>query len=341
VTDWQFKAPPPRGPLREASPPTFSVAIAAFQAAETAGAAVESALAQTRPPVEVVVCDDGSTDGLEQALAPYRDRIVFFRQENRGEAAAKTAAGLATTSDFVVFLDADDYYYPDRLAALAEFASRRPDLDVLTTNADLEADGQVVGQYYPDVARFPVEDQARGIIAHDSAVFGAAAVRRSVLAAAGGFELSLRSSSDWQLWVRLALQGSLIGLVEEPLYRYRLHEYGTSADQVRGNWDLVQALELVLAGVPVHGREREALEESLVRHRATARLVEAEAAVRAGRAPRQAAWRIASASDFPALTRLKAGVATAFPSLAARVLAARDRRTGRSRLRKPIPGRAR
>ena len=166
--------------------PTFSVAIAAYQAADTVGQAVASALAQTVPPVDVAVCDDGSTDEIDAALAQYRDRIVLVRQENRGEAAAKNAAARATSGEFVAFLDADDLYYPERLAALGELAASRPDLDVLTTNADLEVDGRVVGRYYPDIATFPAERQAEGVIASDSAIFGAVAIRRSVFEAAGG-----------------------------------------------------------------------------------------------------------------------------------------------------------
>ena len=194
--------------------PTFSVAIAAYQAADTVGQAVASALAQTVPPVDVAVCDDGSTDEIDAALAQYRDRIVLVRQENRGEAAAKNAAARATSGEFVAFLDADDLYYPERLAALGELAASRPDLDVLTTNADLEVDGRVVGRYYPDIATFPAERQAEGVIASDSAIFGAVAIRRSVFEAAGGLRESLWSSDDWELWLRLALGGTRFGLVD-------------------------------------------------------------------------------------------------------------------------------
>ena len=69
--------PAPRGPVRPRTRPTFSIAIAAYQAAATIGEALESAFAQTLPPLDVAVCDDGSTDGLEAVVAPWRDRIVF------------------------------------------------------------------------------------------------------------------------------------------------------------------------------------------------------------------------------------------------------------------------
>ena len=319
--------------------PTFSVAIAAYQAAGTVGQAVASALAQTLPPVDVAVCDDGSTDEIDAALAPYRGRIVLVRQENRGEAAAKNAAARATSGEFVAFLDADDLYYPERLAALGELAASRPDLDVLTTNADLEVDGRVVGRYYPDIATFPAERQAEGVIASDSAIFGAVAIRRSVFEAAGGLRESLRSSDDWELWLRLALGGTRFGLVDTPLYRYRLHTRGTSADQVRGLDDCVRALEHVLEETDPSPPELAALQRSLAYHRRAATLTRAEAALRSRSPDARARSRaIAASAGFPAGTRLKAGFAAAFPAAARSLLERRERATGRSRLRKPMPG---
>src|SRR5437764_13080186 len=99
---------PPAQNVTPGAVPSFSVAIAAYQVADTIGAALESALAQTVPPHEVVVCDDGSTDDLEGARAPYRDRIVLVRQENGGEASAKDAAARPAPGGLVAILGADD-----------------------------------------------------------------------------------------------------------------------------------------------------------------------------------------------------------------------------------------
>jgi glycosyltransferase involved in cell wall biosynthesis len=335
----RFVAPPPGQPLEPGPPPTFSVAIAAYQAEATVGDAVASALAQSHPPLEVVVCDDGSTDGTAAALESFAGRITVVRQENRGEAAAKNAAVSRCAGDFVAFLDADDLYLPGRLEALAELGDVRPDLDVLTTNAELEVDGEVVGTYYPLVATFPDDDQSVRVVADDSAVFGAAAVRRSTFLDAGGLNERLRSADDWNLWMRLVLSGSRIGLVDAPLYRYRLHEGGTSADQVRGWRDCVEALEDVLAVARPRGDERAAVLASLERHRSMAALTEAEEALRSGAPDRRSrSWKVARTAGDPR-TRGKAVFAAALPGLAAMLLERREARSGRSRLRKPIPGR--
>ena len=326
--------------MRPRTPPSFSIAIAAYQAAATIGDALESAFAQTLPPLDVAVCDDGSTDGLEAAVAPWRDGIAYVRQENRGEAAAKNAAARATSGEFVAFLDADDRYHTERLEALAELAGARPDLDVLTTNADLEVAGEVVGRYYPDIAPvFPTEDQSLAIIRRDTAVFGAAAVRREVFESVGGLNERLRSGDDWELWMLLALAGSSFGLVDEPLYRYRVHQHGTSADQLRGSREAVEIFERVLTNAQPGTPEREALEQGLAHHRRIAELTAAEHALR-NRMPdrRRRALAIAAAPDYGAATRLKAVFAAGFPGLAGRQLERREARAGHSRLRKPMPG---
>ena len=204
-----------------ADEPSFSVLIAAYNAAEFVGEAVASALGQTRPPLEVIVCDDGSTDDLDVALEPFRRRILLIRQENAGEAAAKNAAAQKASGNLLAILDADDVYLPERLEAIAELSLARPDLDILTTDAVLELDGMPVRNCYTDELPFEVVDQ-RAAILERNFVFGLAAVRRERFLEAGGFEESLRYATDWDLWARLILDGSRVGAVMEPLARYRL-----------------------------------------------------------------------------------------------------------------------
>src|SRR3954449_8708213 len=85
--------------------------------------AIESALAQTHPDVEVVVVDDGSTDGSREVIAGYGDRVRAVYKENGGQASAFNAAFAACTGDVVIFLDADDALLPQTAArAAAAFA---------------------------------------------------------------------------------------------------------------------------------------------------------------------------------------------------------------------------
>ena len=120
-------APESAAPIEAGHRPTFSVLIPAFQAADTIAEAIESALSQITPPLDVIVCDDGSTDDLASAIAPYRDRIEFIRKEHGGGASALNGAAASARGDFVAILDADDVYAPERLDALGDLAAARPD----------------------------------------------------------------------------------------------------------------------------------------------------------------------------------------------------------------------
>jgi glycosyltransferase involved in cell wall biosynthesis len=334
----RFVAPAPQGDVSTRPVPTFSVVIAAYNAAHLVGEAVQSALDQTLPPHEIVVCDDESTDDIAGALRPFRERVTLMRIPHGGEGAAKNAAVERASGEFVAILDADDVYLPGRLEALGELAAARPDLDVLTTNAFLELEGEAIGTYYPIVSSFPAADQVTGIIEDSSSIFGAAGVRRERLVAVGGFAADMRTAADWELWLRLALGGSRFGLVDEPLARYRLQPAGLTADKATEWRGCVDALDRVSAGISPTAAEREALERSLRKHREWALLAEAERALRGRSADARARARaVAFGDDFGLGTRAKALFSLAAPRTAGRLLDRRERETGRSRLRRRLP----
>lgn len=329
--------PLPEGDLERDRFPSFSVIIAAYQAAGTVGEAVASALSQTLPPLEVIVCDDGSTDDIEGALSAYRERIVLFHKRNGGEGSAKNTAARAASGDFVVILDADDVFLPERLEALAELASARPDLDVLTTNAFLDLGGRTVARYYPDIATFPVDEQRRRILEDSCAIFGLAAVRRDRLLAFGGFDEEMTTSADWECWMRLAVSGVRFGLVDEPLARYRLGPDSLTADKVKEWRGCVMALEKVAALPGLGSADRATLRRSLVHHRCQAMLTEAEASLRRGSADSsRRALSVALGRGFGMPTRVKAVTAALAPRTARRILLRREKLTGRSRLARVV-----
>jgi glycosyltransferase involved in cell wall biosynthesis len=111
-------------------PPTISAVIAAYQSQDTLAEALDSVLGQTRPPDEVVVVDDGSTDATAAILASYGDRIQVVRQENAGYPAAMNRAIATSTGDVVAPIGADDIWLPQKLEWQAEALERHPDVGV-------------------------------------------------------------------------------------------------------------------------------------------------------------------------------------------------------------------
>jgi GT2 family glycosyltransferase len=267
----EFIVPPAGAAIEPGPEPSFSVIIPCYEAAGTIRAAVESALAQAYPAHEVIVCDDGSTDRPEQALAPYLDRIELLRQENAGGAAALNRCVAAAAGEFVSILDADDQYEPTRLQRLATLAAVRPDLDILITDAWLEQEGSRIGRY-SEMNPFVRDDQRAGIL---DACFpgGWPAVRRAALLRAGGFDESFKIAYDWECWARLIHRGARVGMVNEPLLTYRIHGSSLSADKAASlrerlrlfaqaeAWQLTAAEKKVLRAAIRRDRRRLILEE--------------------------------------------------------------------------------
>ncbi|MEP6909247.1 MAG: glycosyltransferase [Actinomycetota bacterium] len=320
-------APTAPAQLEPVPEPSFSVVVAAYNVAGFVAEAVASALGQTRPPREVIVCDDGSEDDLESALELFRKRIVLLRKENGGEGSAKNAGARAASGDFVAILDADDVYLPERLAALAELASARPDLDVLTTDAILEVDGEPVRRCYTTDLPFEVDDQ-RSAILRRNFVFGLAAVRRERFLAAGGFDESLRYATDWDLWARLILDGSRVGAVPEPLARYRLRAGSLSGRRPELIAGRVRVLEKAALHPSLSAAERGTVTESIALERRRLALAKARAAL-AGELPhpRRRSLAVAVGGGHSLRTRVKALASAIAPRSAGRRLASSGRET--------------
>jgi glycosyltransferase involved in cell wall biosynthesis len=307
--------------------PSFSVIVAAYQAAATIGEAIESALGQTLQPLEIVVCDDGSTDDLAAALAPYAGRVRVIRQDNRGEAAAKNAAARAARGDFVVILDADDVFLPERLERMAALALERPDLDIITTDAVLEIDDRPVRRCYEPSFPFPAEDQEREILRRNF-VFGLAAVRRERLLEDGGFNESVRFTTDWERWIRMILSGSRVGLCDEVLARYRLRPGSLSAQRSRMLEGRLATLRLALGNPELDEGGREIVTETIRRFERDLLVTRARESLVSGDGDaRRHALRAARAGSLPARMRVMAGLAAVAPGLARRSLARRPRET--------------
>jgi glycosyltransferase involved in cell wall biosynthesis len=319
----RFVAPAPDGSVPRGDAPTISIIMAAYQAADTIVESVTSALDQTVPPLEVIVCDDGSTDDLAAALAPYRERVVLLRSEHGGAASAWNHALRAAAGELVLRLDSDDVLLPGALEALRELAAARPDLDLLSTDVYFEVDGELVGRFY-DENPFPVADQRAAIL--ERCFVGWPAARRERLLAVGGFDESLRNGADWDAWIRMILDGARAGLVREPLLRYRIRPGSLSSDRSRSLQARVAVLDKVLSHSGLRPEERNAV--AATRRRAHSRA--AATAVRQAlleRRPdaRRQALALAIGRRLAFKTRMLALGAALSPDLGARVLARRRR----------------
>jgi glycosyltransferase involved in cell wall biosynthesis len=192
----------------------LSVVIPAYNAGPLLVAAMGSVAAAERDDVEVIVVDDGSTDGspaaavaaLAAAAPSAPAPIQLLRQENRGPGAARNRGLAAARGEFAAFLDADDIWLPGRAAALLDPGSAESAAlaraDLIYTDYALRnlATGAVCARAVATLAP-PV---APALACHNPICTSTVVARRAVLLAAGGFREDLRFAEDWDLWLRVA-----------------------------------------------------------------------------------------------------------------------------------------
>jgi len=318
--------------------PSFSVVVAARNAEATIGEAIESALGQTSPPLEVIVCDDGSTDGTAGVVERYTPRVRLVRQPPLGVSAARNAATRAAAGEFVVVLDSDDVYEPERLEALGHAARLRPDLDLITTDAYIELAGRVVGTWSGLHHAFPVDDQRHEILRR-CFLFPHVAVRRETLLAGGGFDEHLPLAVDWDCWIRLILAGSLAGCVDAPLARYCITPGSLMSDSLRHIRGRVAVFEKLAGRRDLDGTVRELVAERLEQLRRDAQLVETEQALFDGDRTtfRSGSRAIARSTRFPLRTRVKALAASVAPGIALSLANRRIDEEGFTRTGRAVP----
>jgi glycosyltransferase involved in cell wall biosynthesis len=221
-------------------PPTVSVVVSCYNYAAFLPAAVESALRQTYPSVEVIIVDDGSTDDTPAVAARLAadPRVRYVRQEHRGQAAAKnTGIGLATGA-FVAFLDADDRWRSQKLERqIPLFAD--PGVGVVYSRMrPISADGKPLDSRDTAAARQPHRGRVCEPLFIDNFVpFSSAVVRREVFERVGRMDRRLSMGIDWDLWLRASLHFSF-DYVDDELLDYRVGHAGqmSKRQEERHGW---------------------------------------------------------------------------------------------------------
>lgn len=215
--------------------PPASIIIPAFNAADFILTAIDSARAQTYPDLQIVVVNDGSTDGTAAVLEAHHGVVeVLDLDANQGSSAARNAGLCAIRGEIVGFHDADDTWAPDRLALCVEYLRNHLNVDLVTTEADIIEGGRVVGSMYEGTRwpQFDALDQFHELLLGNfmfSNVVGWARVFRDH----GGFDESLRSSVDYEMWLRLTRHGERLGLVQRNLAQYVRRPGALSSDRAR------------------------------------------------------------------------------------------------------------
>ncbi len=184
------------------------------------GEAVESVLGQTLADLELIVVDDGSTDGTAAILAGCRDPRLRVSRERRAGLTASLNRGLRlATAPLLARLDADDVALPERLARQAAFLDSHPEVGLLGTGChEVSPSGEIIATYRPPEGDAEIR---RALIRRNPFVHSSVMMRRLTLEAAGLYDESLPVAQDYELWLRMSRLTRMANL-GEPLVRRRL-----------------------------------------------------------------------------------------------------------------------
>lgn len=227
--------------------PLISIIVPAYNVAAYIGDALDSVFAQDFTNFETIVINDGSIDTpeLELALEPYRDRINYIQQPNRGISAARNAGLHAARGELIALLDSDDKWLPGKLTEQLRFM-REGSYDMVYSDALLFGE-----MHWPEGTTFMDRSPSNGPVSLHSLldlqatpVVSTVIMRKDLVMQVGGFDETDRYiPEDYELWLRMAKAGARIAYQRKPLAKYRYRSDSMSASRVKLHTGAVRVLQ--------------------------------------------------------------------------------------------------
>ncbi len=206
---------------------TISVIIPAYNAEEYIGRAIDSVLAQTHQPDEIIVVDDGSTDNTAEVIRSYSSRVHYIGQENGGASVARNTGIEAATGQWIAFLDADDEWVPEKLSMQIEHL--RCNSDLVWTHSNYFVRSAVDNKQTVAFAGVRYESLLRGSGYFEDYLdvhvglwirTSTAVIKREILVDTGLFWVGQMWGQDTDMFLRIAYRQPKIGFIPEPLAVY-------------------------------------------------------------------------------------------------------------------------
>ena len=208
--------------------PLVSVIIPAYNAEKYIKETVESALAQTWPAKEIIVVNDGSTDGTAEILRCYDQQIKVIDQANQGLSSARNTGIQAAQGEYFAFLDSDDLWAPQFLEAHIKKHAANPGLDITYCWWNY-IDGN--GYLLPEHGKYSHNGNlANQLIEGNRFTVMAAIVKKEIFDKVGYFNKQSIHVQDWDFWLKAAIHGCQFGCIPIELTSYRIHGHNRSSD---------------------------------------------------------------------------------------------------------------
>jgi glycosyltransferase involved in cell wall biosynthesis len=190
--------------------PKFSVAIAVYNKEQHIAKTLESVLAQTFTDFEIIIVNDGSTDGSEAIIKSFDDnRIHYFSQENQGAAAGRNAAIKNASTKYIALLDADDFWFPHYLEEQNRLIKKYPNEFIFATAQEIIKNNKSFPKPYSLPKGFEKEGilnyfeaSSKASILHSSSTV----LKKEVFDEVGYYDHSIKIEQDTDLYIRLGLK---------------------------------------------------------------------------------------------------------------------------------------
>lgn len=209
-------------------PDGVSIVIPCYNYAKFVGEAIESALRQKEKPAEIIVVNDGSTDGSLEIIRRYADKVRIIDQPNSGVAAARNNGIRAATQPFIVTLDADDVLEPDFVKVCHAEIKKDRQLGIVYTGLSLRQ-GDKVNQYQAWPPEFNWTGQTVPHIPPSNCIPSVNMFRKTMWERAGGIRQQYAPNEDCEFWTRgLSVGFTAKKVTSQNLYQYRISENSAS-----------------------------------------------------------------------------------------------------------------
>jgi glycosyltransferase involved in cell wall biosynthesis len=227
--------------------PNVSVVIPAYNSEAFIAQAIQSALDQSYKDIEIIVVDDGSTDGTEAVVRSFQGLVAYYRQENRGAGVARTLGVERANGEWIAFLDSDDVWYPDKLALQLEEAQRHQDCAFFYSDLDaVDEAGHVIVKSFLKTKTERRKRKRKAAL--DAVVFNllpfpypsTVLLKRSLFLLTGGFSATFSGNyhEDFEFFARVAHQHPL-HFIPQSLVRYRVLPSQTKDHFRSVNWPIL------------------------------------------------------------------------------------------------------
>lgn len=290
-----------------------TVVIASHNMGKYLEQAAVCALSQSHAPTEVMVVENGSTDGSDVVLERLEDRCRIIRRPQPGKSGALNEALESIRTEWTVILDADDWWDKSRLESLAQLAGMRPETSLLTSDAWVyyERGSRPMWRWFDSYPFFTGPRQELEILRRNF-VFGSAAFRTDVVRSLGGFDTELKTSQDYDMWIRMLRAGESAAATQLPLAYYRQHSRNTTSRSMNVLDSRIRILGKVLA--TASDDERNIVERRIERTEDQRAVLRAREALLDNQQSARA--ELLAAARRPSLrprTRAQSGLAAVFP----------------------------